>query len=115
LSAKRVNAALPFTSVHPFAVYLNASAAPYGCASAFTRSTQRKESPLTDPDPDTWRLVRAVSVQTMSRHQKGDYLREHGWICLHHRKQQRWVSRNGVRATLAGAIELQLLQDFDAP
>jgi hypothetical protein len=44
-----VNAHAPFTSVHPSAVNLNASAAPYGCASAFTQVKQAVNNERTEP------------------------------------------------------------------
>jgi hypothetical protein len=68
---------------------------------------------LTDISDDTLRLVRAAEVQAMYRDQKGDYLRRYGWRMLNARKQQRWESANGVKATLAGACHIQAMADLE--
>jgi hypothetical protein len=51
----------------------------------------------------------------MSKAQRAAYLKRHGWRMVHSRKQQRWQSRSGIQATLAGAVTIQLLADMEAP
>jgi hypothetical protein len=67
---------------------------------------------MTDLSPDTLAQVRAASVQSMSREQRERYLRSKGWRRLNSGKQQKWEARNGVKATLAGACQIQVMADL---
>lgn len=56
-----------------------------------------------------------AKAQRMSRQQKTDYLRDHGWRRLFTSGTQRWRSPDGQTATLSGATAIQLAQDLANP
>jgi hypothetical protein len=67
---------------------------------------------LSDDTSDTLRQIRAAAVQTMSRDQKVQYLRANAWRRV---EGNCWQSRNGVVASFAAAVQLQLLADLESP
>jgi hypothetical protein len=66
---------------------------------------------MTDLSDDIIPLVRAAEVRAMDKEGKASYLRSRGWRRTKPNKQQRWQSPGGITATLAGAVQLQVLAD----
>jgi hypothetical protein len=69
---------------------------------------------MTDNLSDTLALVEAARVAHMTKAERADYLRSRGWRRLNSGKQQKWMAPSGLTATLAGAVQLQVLADQGA-
>jgi hypothetical protein len=63
---------------------------------------------------ETLLWVDAARVAAMSNADRADYLRRRGWRRLNSGKQQKWQAPSGITATLAGAVQLQLIADQGA-
>jgi hypothetical protein len=68
---------------------------------------------MTDLSDDTIRLVHAASVAHMSKPEREHYRRSRRLRRLKPGKQQKWVSRSGITATLAGATQLKTMADLE--
>ena len=65
-----------------------------------------------DLSNDALRLVHAATVAHMSKPERVQYLRSRGWRRVEGSGKQ-WQSRNGVTASLAGAVQLQAMADLE--
>jgi hypothetical protein len=77
------------------------------------RGDSTEKEPLTDLLDSVRRAEATARAERTAKDQKAAYLRSRGWR-LNGGKSQRWLSDNGISATLTGAAALHLIQDLQA-